>query len=180
MSKEGVLNRESSSRMDMAIEAFHEDQASYIITCGWAYRSDSTITIADAMKKYAVEIGGVPSSSILTEINSRDTVGDAIFTKRNIALKREWNKFLIVTSDYHVKRTYEIFNFIYGEEYAIKVKGANTIVSNKLLKNESSSMEVFYKTFEGVTSGDDELINKRLCKKHPYYNGVIYPKILWK
>ena len=178
MTKEGKLNRESSSRMDMAIEAFHENQASYVITCGWAYRCDSSITIADAMKSYAVKIGGIPPNSILTERNSRDTVGDAIFSKKHIALKRQWNKFLIVTSDYHVIRTHEIFNYIYGEQYFIEVKGAGTDKCNEQLENEKKSMKAFHETFKGIGAGDDALINQRLCEIHPFYNGLIHPKIL--
>jgi len=178
MTKEGKLNRESSSRMDMAIEAFHKNQAPYIIACGWAYRNDSSITIADAMKSYAVEIGRVNPNSILTEKNSRDTVGDAIFTKKHIASKRGWNKFLVLTSDYHVSRTYEIFNYIYGKQYSIEVKGADTDRANEQLESEKNSTDAFYETFKGIGAGDDALINKRLCDKHPYYNGVVHPEIL--
>jgi uncharacterized SAM-binding protein YcdF (DUF218 family) len=177
MSKEGELNRESSSRMNIAIEAFHENQAPYIITCGWAYRNDSPITIADAMKRYAVEIGRVPSISVLTEKNSRDTVGDAIFTKKHFALRNGWSNFLVVTSDYHVTRTDKIFRYIFGEQYFIKVKGADTDRTNEQLENERLSTDAFYETFQGIQAGDDALINQRLCEKHPYYNGVAYPKI---
>jgi hypothetical protein len=38
------------------------------------------------------------------------------------------------------------------------------------------SLNQFYKTFNGVKSGDDDLIYKRLCPVCPYYNGDIYPK----
>ena len=82
MSKSGNLNIESCSRMDVAIKAFNENLAPYIITSGWAYREDSPIAIADAMKKYAIEIRRVLPESVLVEKNARDTVGDAIFTKK--------------------------------------------------------------------------------------------------
>ena len=177
MTKEGQLNQESSSRIDMAIKAFYEMQVSYIITCGWAYRNDSSIAIADAMKQYAVKTWKINPNTILTERNSRDTVGDAIFTKRNIVLKREWKNILVVTSDYHVPRTRKVFNYIYGKQYSIKVIGADTDIANEKLENEKSSIVAFYKTFEGIEAGDDALINRRLFEKHPYYNGVVYPKI---
>lgn len=177
MSKEGELNNESSSRMNLAIEAFHENQAPYIVTCGWAYRTDSPVTIADAMRNYAIKMGNINPGSIITEMNSRDTVGDAIFTKKNVALKRRWNNILVVTSDYHVSRTQIIFNYIYGDHYNIDVKGATTSTANEQLKNESSSLIAFYDTFEDIEAGDDALIHQRLYEKHPFYNGVVYPKI---
>lgn len=177
MSQEGELNIESSSRMNLAIEAFHENQVPCIVTCGWAYRSDSPIAIADAMKNYAIKMGKVNPESIITEKNSRDTVGDAIFTKKNIALKKGWKNLLVITSDYHVSRTYIIFNYVYGNHYNIEVKGATTGIANEQLKNENASLMAFYGTFEGVEAGDDALIYKRLYEKHPFYNGVAHPKI---
>ena len=178
MNKEGELNIESCSRMNLAIEAFHDKQAPYIITCGWAYRSDSIIAIADAMRDYAIKIGNIRPESIITEKNSRDTVGDAIFTKKNIALKRDWKKILVVTSDYHTLRTDIIFNYIYGDHHDIKVMGAATDVPNEQQVKENDSLMAFYETFKGIESGDDTSIIKRLCDKHPFYNGVIYPKML--
>jgi hypothetical protein len=38
------------------------------------------------------------------------------------------------------------------------------------------SLNQFYKTFNDVKFGDDDLIYKRLCSVHPYYYGDIYPK----
>lgn len=177
MSQEGELNIESSSRMNLAIKAFHENQAPYIVTCGWAYRTDSPITIADAMRNYAIKIGKISPESIITEINSRDTVGDAIFTKKNIVIKRGWKNILVVTSDYHVSRTQIIFNYIYGNPYSIEVKGATTDIADEQLKIENTSLMAFYDTFEGIEAGDDVLIYERLYEKHPFYNGVVYPKI---
>ncbi len=179
MDKEGKLNTESSSRMEVAIDAFNNNQAPYIITCGWAYRDDSPIAIADAMKMYAIETGGVPSGSVITEVNSRDTVGDAVFTKINIALNVGWNNFLVVTSDYHISRTYEIFTYVYGEQYSFKVIGAATDTdrNQELSENEKKSIHAFHETFLGIEAGNVELIYERLCEKHPYYNGLVHPRI---
>ena len=46
-----------------------------------------------------------------------------------------------------------------------------------LNRGQLFSASVFYKTFNGIKSGDDVLIYKRLCADHPYYNGEVYPKI---
>jgi hypothetical protein len=87
------------------------------------------------------------------------------------------NNLLIVTSDYHVSRAHKIFSYIYGEEYIVKVIGVKTNKKMELLEREDKSLNVFYKTFNGIKSGDDDLIYKRLSADHPYYNGDIYPKI---
>ena len=46
-----------------------------------------------------------------------------------------------------------------------------------IITTGKKSLNQFYKTFNGVKSGDDVLIYKRLHLDHPYYNGDIYPKV---
>ncbi len=173
----GQLGKESCSRLDLAMDVFRKNKYSFIITCGWDYRDDSNIAIADAMKSYIVNNSHISDELVLTETNSRDTVGDAIFTKINIIKKKSMNNLLIVTSDYHVSRAHKIFSYIYGEQYIVKVIGSNTTKKQELSELEDKSLNVFYKTFNGIKSGDDVLIYKRLCTVHPCYNGDIYLKV---
>ena len=112
MDKLGQLNKVSCSRLDLAIDIFRKNKYSFIITCGWDYRDDSNIALADAMKSYIV-----------------------------------------------------------------KVIGVKTTKKKELSEREDKSLNVFYKTFNGIKSGDDVLIYKRLCREQPYYNGDIYPKV---
>ena len=177
MDKNGQLNRDSCSRLDLAIDIFRENKNSLIITSGWDYRDDSNIKLADAMKSYIVNVSNISQELILTEINSRDTVGDAIFTKINIIKKKNISNLIIVTSDWHVIRANKIFSYIYGSQYKLKVLGSKTTNKKDLSELEEASISKFYKTFGGINPGDDILIYKRLCSDHPYYNGDIYPKI---
>ncbi len=176
MDKDGNLNNESQSRMDKAIDFFKAGVAKYIITIGWDYRDDSDLPVAYAMRDYAVKKRGISSESILCDINSRDTVGDAIFSKRNIMLPKSWNNLLVVTSDYHVNRTKEIFSFIYGNSYNITVEGAVSRTFDNVEKSEAKSLQAFNNTFSGILAGDDIKIFERLNNNHPFYNGDIYPK----
>lgn len=177
MSKNGKLNGESKGRIDLAIDHFFKGSAPLIVTCGWPYRQDSNIAICDAMKQYAVESRGVRHNAIITEVQSRDTVGDAVFSKRLLKSIPSETNYLIVTSDYHVFRTNEIFNFIYGNPYHFDVIGIPTKQTKKLIDSETCSLIAFRKTFHGIMPGDDEAIYKRLCEEHPFYNGVIHPRI---
>ena len=177
MDESGQLNKESCSRLDLAIDLFRKNKHAFIITSGWDYYTEYNITIADAMKSYIVKNSHISDELVLTETNSRDTVGDAIFTKINIVKKMSMNNLLIVTSDYHVSRVDKIFSYIYGEQYIVKVIGSKTTKKKELSELEDKSLNVFYKTFNGIKSGDDVLIFKRLCSDHPYYNGDLYPKI---
>ena len=174
--QKGNLNDESFARMETAISAFKNKEAKFIVTTGWAYRCDSPIFIAEAMRKHALIQHGIPHESVIADIQSRDTVGDAIFTKRNLAIPRGWFKLLVVTSQYHVERTKEIFSFIYGPKYSIEVRGSSSIDTAHLRQMEEQSTGAFRSTFKDIASGDDSAIYLRLCEKHPFYNGQVYSR----
>ena len=177
MNEFGELNFESKARAAKAVEIFNKREISKIVTCGWAYRDDSDIKIADAFKSHIANTLGVNSNKIITELNSRDTVGDAYFTKINLALPLNWKSLCVVTSDYHVMRTQEIFNFIYGKNFLIEVIGVNVFHDKSILCSELVSTNVFRDTFLGVNMGDNLEILKRLRTLHPFYNGQIFSRI---
>lgn len=176
MDKEGNLNLDSVARIKLACDSFFNNPSATIITCGWNYRKDSKLFIGDVMKNYAVKLG-VPFKKIITENNSRDTVGDAFFTKLIILKNNKWKNLLIITSDYHVIRTSRIFKFIYGSQYEINVIGSYGFDSLEKQILEKISLKAFERTFENVKEGDEIKIYERLSTQHPFYNGEVYPKI---
>lgn len=177
MNKKGLLNFESKARANKAVEILNGLEIPNIVTCGWAYRKDSDVKIADAFKSYIIDSLGVNPNKVITELNSRDTVGDAYFTKINLALIFNWKRLCVVTSDYHVDRAQEIFNFIYGSNFIVEVFGTNILQDNSILSRELASTEAFRKTFSGITIGNDSEIFERLRESHPFYNGEVYSKI---
>ncbi len=176
MDKEGNLNLESKSRVQLASSFYFTYPLISFITCGWNYRDDSDIRIGNAMKDYAIKLG-VPVECIITELNSRDTVGEAFFTKQNILNKKEWQNVLVVTSDYHVDRSRRIFEFIYGNDYTINVTGTNGFSNSERQIAEQNSLKAFERTFKHAQKGNDIQILEKLSTLHPYYNGDIYSKI---
>jgi uncharacterized SAM-binding protein YcdF (DUF218 family) len=173
----GTLNGESAGRAECAAGVFFKFNAKMIVTCGWAYRQDSPISIADAFKKHLIVNHCLSDSNILTEPNSRDTVGDAYFTKVNVIEPLGFTEILVVTSDYHIPRTKEIFDFVYGNHYSLSYFGAATRNHQERLESELSSLEAFKKTFLNVRRGDSLGVLGALRTNHPYYNGEVYPKI---
>lgn len=177
MDSNGNLNDESKARANEAVKIFNKNSPKFLVTCGWNYRNDTEIKIAEAFKKYISDDLGFNNDLIMTEPNSRDTVGEAYFTKINLAKPFHWKNLCVVTSDYHVLRTQEIFNYIYGDCFNIKVHGTSLNIDNNLLSNEINSLKAFRNTFRGIKAGDDENILHALRNLHPFYNGNIYKKI---
>ncbi len=175
MDPTGKLNDETLARLTKATDLLKAGSAPVIVPCGWAYRNDSEICIADAMATHAKDAMGIEKSKIIVETTSRDTVGDAIFTKRNLANLRNWKSVVVVTSAYHAERSQEIFSFVYGQP--IEVVSAVSPDTPALRASEETSIEAFRATFSGVDAGDDAAIFERLTSRHPFYNGEIYPRI---
>ncbi len=177
MNREGELNKESKARAIMAIKIFKKYSAKYLITSGWNYRKDTNLCIATAFKNFILLNSDIKSKYILTELNSRDTVGDAYFTKTNIMIPYSFIKLCVITSNYHIYRTRRIFNFIYGNKYYINFFGVKLIPSFSYLIKEFKSLKSFENTFSKISSGDDNAILETIRKNHPFYNGKIFKRI---
>ena len=175
MDIDGNLNHDSLSRVNQSVKSYFVNPSSYLITCGWNYRKDTNLCIGNVMRDNAIK-SGIPPDKIITELNSRDTVGDAFFTKQNVLIGRGWKNLLVVTSDYHVKRTSIVFKFIYGSGYNIDVIGSDSQKDDNTF-SEIKSLKSFKKTFRNLKSGDDYKIYERMLDKHPFYNGDVYPRI---
>ena len=178
MSKNCDLGVESIARSKLAIDKFSRNGYDNLITIGWAYRSDCTKPIADAVKRYILGHSTIDESSIISLTKSRDTVGDAFYCLEFFR-NTEITDLHVVTSDYHVNRVEIIFNTMFADCLKAKVFGASTAANNDpvVLEREQQSIEAFYRTFEGVDFSSINSIFQALCTKHPFYNGEIYPKI---
>ena len=83
--------------------------------------------------KIILRLYKINPQNLLCENNSRDTVGDAIFSRINIVKKFNYKNIAVVTSQYHVKRANEIFNFIYGETADIRFFPYKSIIKDPLI-----------------------------------------------
>ena len=79
MDKNAFLEKESADRADLAISLFIKHNLNFLITSGWAYRNDSSISICDACRDYIINNSEIKSNQLITLPLSRDTVGDVFF-----------------------------------------------------------------------------------------------------
>lgn len=173
MEPDGTLLAESRARADKAAELSKLYQCP-IICVGWNYRKDSDWHVSDAVASYLMRDHAIEQAQIRVDRTSRDTVGDAIFSKLNFPFLRK-GRFTVVTSDYHVARTQEIFEFVYGSDAKFEVVGAKVSADEFTRNHERESLAAFYRTFSGVSPGDDLAIMNALIQRHPFYNGKIHP-----
>ena len=178
MDGESNLNLESKNRANLAFEIWNQQNCiPKLITMGWAYRNDTNVPISKSMANYLVNKLNVPKEQILSDVLSRDTVGDAFFSRYNFEKFFLKKKIIIITSDYHEKRAHSIFKFIYGENYKIHFSVIETDLKKSKQKDETDSLDQFSNTFNGIKSGDMNKIQNILLQNHPSYNGTINPQM---
>jgi uncharacterized SAM-binding protein YcdF (DUF218 family) len=117
----------TQQRMNTAIDIVETEDVPLVVSGNYPFRwrTAPPKPLAHLMKNYAVE-RGVPSSMIIVQDDSLDTIGDAVFTKIKVTEPRNWRRLAVVTSDAHVLRSQHIFNHVMGPEYQIGVIGAGT------------------------------------------------------
>lgn len=116
----GELPIWSMRRLDKALEIVHSE---FVITlsAGTTHkptpldRKGAPIFESVAAANYLVK-HGLPTSQILTETSSYDTIGNAFFSKVIHVDPLGLRNLLIVTSDFHMPRTKTIFSWVYNLE----------------------------------------------------------------
>lgn len=190
VNKDGSLPEIPKKRVEKGVELFKNNAASKIIMSGkygfWLdyFKDIPARSEAEAMKEYAVSLG-VSEESIILEDTSKDTVGNAYFTKVNILEKNNWKKVIVVTSEFHLERTKFIFDTVLGPEYEIEYCFSEDPISEEqkisAKVKETKTIEVLKNLIKGVEAGNNEQINNILYTVHPAYSAnpqISYEKLL--
>ena len=166
--EKGNLTGYATSRLDTALRIFGLGETNRIALSG-----KSSGQMMDYLLKK-----GVSETHIKSEDFSLDTVGNAVFSKLELALKNNWKKIAIVSSDFHIPRTKEIFDFVYGCKFNLEYVGARYAGDFDFKEKEEKSLNKFWETFDGIKSGEDLDIISRLFECHELYKNLADKKNL--
>ena len=109
-----VLAGEQGERVQYGVELYKQGYAKKILFSGGSivgFPGGEKITWAGLMKNYAIELG-VPETAIILQDGSRSTQEDALFSFR-LLQNQNFYSVILVTSPYHSRRAYLIFNQIF-------------------------------------------------------------------
>lgn len=129
-------------RTKKAIELFKQTpDAKLLITGGKLY----SVSVSELMRDFALE-QGVPTDSILLEDQSTSTYENAI---NSLALIQAMNlqKVLIVTSRYHTRRSFYVFNSVFGSYYQLGIVAADDGIDYSNWWNNSRNSETVFIEF---------------------------------
>lgn len=155
--------------MERAVSLYHTFPGTPLVMTGGIVTPGASD--ACAMREYLLE-KKIPPDLIYLEESALDTIGNAVFTKKEVVIPQQWNTLAIVTHESHMKRVQEIFSFVYGDNYQLSYEAVSHIISPtvKELEEEQRSLLLFRDRFKGVMAGDHPAMLERLLDgTHPAY-----------
>jgi uncharacterized SAM-binding protein YcdF (DUF218 family) len=112
-----VLSGDNGERIEAAVELYKKGYSRKILMAGGGKYFGHYYS--EYMKNYALELG-VPKRAVIEERNALSTFENAAFLIPMIKEKK-WQNILIVTSKYHTRRAYKIFEKVLIHDAKLKV-----------------------------------------------------------
>lgn len=172
--EDGTLPELARRRVARAVELYEARIAPRIILsgrCGLLVR-EPRVTEAAAMAAYAASCG-VPAEALLLEEESRDTLGNAYFTREQYLEPNGWRSIRVVTSDFHLSRAAWVFRKILGADYDFSfVSAFSGLPPRQLIHRalEECKLSIFLNEWlEAVQEGDEHAIEHLMENEHPGY-----------
>ena len=108
-SDENILFNEYNDRLLNTLELFHKGIIKKIIITGASGSLSSELKEAEIIKSFLIRIG-VPREKIIVENQSKNTHENATYTELKCKeLEMDKYSFLLITSDYHMRRSLSCF-----------------------------------------------------------------------
>lgn len=173
--RDGSLGLIARGRVERALELHALHVAPRIIFSGCTGLMADTapvVTEAEAMASYAMH-RGLDRSAILLEDQSRDTIGNAYFTRIRWLEPNDWRAIRVVTSDFHVPRASWLFEKVLGRGFDVSFSAASSerfgsTIGLRAL-DETDIAAFLAEWLSEVPDGDLDAIEAFIRTQHPAY-----------
>lgn len=171
---DGSLPALARNRVNRAVEVYRGGIAPRIILSGRCGLTspEPPVTEAAAMAEHARGLG-VPDEALLLEEESRDTLGNAYFTRERFLEPNGWDSIRVVTSDFHLSRAAWVFRKILGGSYDFSFVSAPSGFSARHLIDralEECKLSIFLNEWlQALEEADEHAIDRLMEQEHPGY-----------
>ncbi len=169
----GNLPEHVYQRLNKAIELLVQSPQSKVVVCGkYSFLYDQLgkyppVTEAEKMSDYLIN-KGADKNKILTENQSKDTIGNAYYLKKNIFLPQNETSATIVTSHFHLERVKYIFAKIFGQAFNFEFIGLQEKLpadeEKKVIAHQKELLEKIKEILSPMKDGDHEYLSEKLYK----------------
>ena len=181
---DGTLPEWVIDRCKIAIKIYNSNPNSYkmITTSAASYHNpillDNGFPVYEAtsMANYLIS-NGVSENSIYKEWTSFDTIGNIYFSKTTITDIRNWYDLIIITSDFHMKRSKMIADYLFplnNLTYNITYLSVNHEIDidfSKRIEREDKSIITFKNSIKNLDTLDK--FHEWLYTQHDCYKSVV-------
>ncbi len=171
LTPEEELDIQTIQRMDTALSAWHAGVAPNLAMSGghsFMLSTPPTKSEAVVMRAYALR-QGIPEENLHIEDKSLETVGNALFTKTDLALPNDWEHLVVVTSESHLPRTLKVYRHVFGNDFEIRGIAAPEQIGLRERIWEPLGSAMVREVLRGTTPGDHQAIRERLFDLVPGY-----------
>lgn len=140
-------------------ELLDEGKAPFIVASGkWSTRLD-TLGIqqpfreCDKLEELLIDVG-VPKEKILKEGESKDTISNLYYVKKDILIPNGWNRILFVAADFRIPRLKFLCERILGPKYVIDFDSIKSEPGPSY--NEPNTFKLQKEFLEPMKVGDHE------------------------
>lgn len=171
---DGTLPLVPRTRVERAVELFRGGIAPRMVLSGLCGLMEPVPAVSEAaaMAAYAVELG-VPREALLLEEESRDTLGNAYFTRERYLEPHGWSSIRVVTSDFHLSRAAWVFRKVLGGSYDFSfVSAASGLTPRELIDRavEECRILIFLNEWlQALEEADDAALDRLIEHEHPGY-----------
>lgn len=142
VNSDGSLPLHAQKRVDKAVELYKKGIINKILfSTGVTHRGISKHIESEAMRMSAIK-QGIPADKIICEVMSRDTFGNAVFSRILYIDPKKIKNFLVVTSAFHILKTRLLFSYVFPKEQGFFIK--YIAVSDKGLDKNALKSRIAY------------------------------------
>jgi uncharacterized SAM-binding protein YcdF (DUF218 family) len=142
---DGSLPLHAQRRVDKAVELYQQGKIDKIFfSTGATHRGISKYIESEAMRVIAIK-QGVPADKIICEVMSRDTYGNAVFSRALYIDPKAIKKFLVITSAFHMPKTKLLFDYVFPQQQGFAIDYLK--VSDSNLDKEDLKLRTAYEKY---------------------------------
>lgn len=162
--------------LDVAADLLNQETAPYVIVSGkWALHYDALnmqqpFTEAEKMAEYLI-VKGVDRRQILIETESKDTVSNFYYLKKQFLMPQKMHHILVVTADFRIERMQFLCDKILGPDYQVEFEAIEA-KPEEIYPHEAETLQAQKKMLHDMKAGDEEFVGAKFYDD-PYYQAVI-------
>lgn len=170
ISRKGTLSHEALTRVKKAHALLKKGEIETLVLTG-GHRNHLKPKVSEARLYWRyLTSKGISRKKLILEEESKETLGNAIFSKKLVTQQKS-KSLVLITSNYHMKRSLMVFQHIFGNKYSFESVTSRPKlrhkVQNMLAEMESEGIDDIF--LSQIKKGDHRKAKKLLIKQLPVY-----------